>query len=267
MARIRSVKPKFWDDIKLSKVSRDTRLLFIGMWNFADDLGVIISDPIWLKSKIFPYDKLEPNQLESWLSSLTHHQFILEINYNNENFYFIRTFDKHQRINKPNSDDIFIPKHSLSIILDKLRNNHGTITEQSRKGQVAIAGGEDRIGIGKDRIGEDGNSPTNPGIDSSVFFDAEKEVLGNQIQFERICTAGGKNAEDAKESLRKFHLHLEANDRYPQTRKQIFAGFEKWVLNEKKYYKNGTAAHQQISGNNSDKPGTSEARITKAKNR
>ncbi len=52
MARIRTIKPKFWDDTKLSKISRDARLTYIGMWNFSDDLGVTIKNTIWLKSKI-----------------------------------------------------------------------------------------------------------------------------------------------------------------------------------------------------------------------
>ena len=57
MARIRTIKPQFWDDLKIGRLSRDARLLYIGLWNFADDLGVVIADPAWLKSKIFPYDK------------------------------------------------------------------------------------------------------------------------------------------------------------------------------------------------------------------
>ncbi len=66
-----------------------------------------------------------------------------------------------------------------------------------------------------------------------VFFNAEVEILSNKIELERICmSVQNKNYE---EPLRKFHLYLEANDKYPQTRKQIFAGFEKWLMNEKKY--------------------------------
>ena len=54
MARIRSIKPKFWDDIKLGRLSRAARLLYIGLWSFSDDIGVVIGDSIWLKSKAYP---------------------------------------------------------------------------------------------------------------------------------------------------------------------------------------------------------------------
>ena len=56
MARIRTIKPKFWDDTKIGRISRDARLLYMGLWSFSDDIGVVIGDTIWLKSKIFPYE-------------------------------------------------------------------------------------------------------------------------------------------------------------------------------------------------------------------
>lgn len=57
MARIRSVKPELWDDRKLARaVSRDGRLLYIALWNFADEHGRCNGDPEWLRGHIFPYD-------------------------------------------------------------------------------------------------------------------------------------------------------------------------------------------------------------------
>lgn len=72
-----------------------------------------------------------------------------------------------------------------------------------------------------------------------MVYDAEKEVLKNQIEFERMCMTCSFKAEDAKTELRRFHLHLEEKDEYPRTKKSIFAGFEKWLMNDRKFYKNG----------------------------
>lgn len=98
-----------------------------------------------------------------------------------------------------------------------------------------------------------------PGKD---IFNAEIEILKNPIEIERICMASNfsdkKNISDA---IHKFHLHLESNDKYPQNKRQIFSGFEKWIINEKKFLKNGT--YQQTSSGNG-KLGTSEARIKAA---
>lgn len=95
-----------------------------------------------------------------------------------------------------------------------------------------------------------------------VVFNAEEEILKSQVRFEQICmNAGQKDLEAGKLSLRKYHLYLEEKEQYPKPRKSLFAGFEKWLLNEKKYNHNGT--HQQISPGGT-KLGTSEARIKKA---
>jgi hypothetical protein len=39
VARIRSIKPAFWTDEKINRLSNDAALFFIGLWNFADDYG------------------------------------------------------------------------------------------------------------------------------------------------------------------------------------------------------------------------------------
>lgn len=57
MARIRSVKPEFWDDQELAEqVSRDGRLLYIGLWNLADEHGRLRGDARFVKGRIFPYE-------------------------------------------------------------------------------------------------------------------------------------------------------------------------------------------------------------------
>ncbi|GIM88868.1 hypothetical protein [Paractinoplanes toevensis] len=57
MARIRSVKPEFWDDQELAEhVSRDARLLYIGLWNLADEHGRLRGDSRFIKGRVFPYD-------------------------------------------------------------------------------------------------------------------------------------------------------------------------------------------------------------------
>lgn len=99
---------------------------------------------------------------------------------------------------------------------------------------------------------------------AKVFYDAEKLVLENQIEFERICCAAPKNftVEKVKDVLRNYHLYLEERSRYPMTRRQIIAGFERWILNEKNFTHAGQRTTGQFTGNNQGgKKGTSDARI------
>ncbi len=101
MARIRTIKPEFWDDEKLATIPRDARLLFIGMWNFSDDYGVVKGHPTWIKNKVFPYDDIKQSQFNEWLITLEKIRAIIAFDHNGEKFYYIRTFSDHQRVDKP----------------------------------------------------------------------------------------------------------------------------------------------------------------------
>lgn len=55
MPRIRTIKPEYWTDDKIVDLPDPlTKLLFIGMWNFADDDGYIEASVRRLKRLIFP---------------------------------------------------------------------------------------------------------------------------------------------------------------------------------------------------------------------
>lgn len=54
--RIRSIKPDFWKSEKVASLPPMTRLLFIGLWNMADDAGRFRAHPSLIQGEIFPYD-------------------------------------------------------------------------------------------------------------------------------------------------------------------------------------------------------------------
>jgi len=57
MARMRSLKPEFWDDRKLARgTTRDARMLYMGLWNQADEHSRLNGDWLWIKGRVFPYD-------------------------------------------------------------------------------------------------------------------------------------------------------------------------------------------------------------------
>jgi len=101
MARTRMIKPEFWDDEKLATVSRDARLLFVGLWSNSDDYGVVKGHPAWLKNRIFPYDEIPPDMFEGWLAELAAIRVIVPFLHNGERYCHIRNFRRHQTINRP----------------------------------------------------------------------------------------------------------------------------------------------------------------------
>lgn len=81
-----------------------------------------------------------------------------------------------------------------------------------------------------------------------VIYNAEEEILKNQIEFERICISTQKKSDEAKISLHKYHLFLEEKEQYPKGKKAVFAGFEKWLLNEKNFNQNGRTEKNRVVG-------------------
>ena len=189
MARIRTIKPQFWDDAKIGRIPRDARLLYIGLWTFADDLGVVIADPVWLKSKIFPYDRIQIQQLEAWLGLLEKTGFISLLSVKSESFYYLPTFSRHQIINRPNLDDVNIDKKLLDNILAKFTDqsviNHGSITDQSVINHGSISDQSVTIiGEEKDR---DSSTPYNPPKGEIGSPDSDDESVENGPEKKKSC--------------------------------------------------------------------------------
>lgn len=70
MSRIRTIKPDFWSSEQVMSVSMQARLLFIGIWNFADDAGRFRWKPATLKAQILPGDDVTSAQVSGWLDEL-----------------------------------------------------------------------------------------------------------------------------------------------------------------------------------------------------
>lgn len=101
MARIRTIKPEFWEDEKIGALPIPCRLFFIGCWNFADDYGVIKGNAALLKSQIFPYDEtLRVSEVKKWIDALVNARMLVPIIHKEESYYVIRTFRSHQVIDK-----------------------------------------------------------------------------------------------------------------------------------------------------------------------
>jgi len=103
MARIRTVKPEFWTDERLTECSLSARLMFIGMLNFADDNGNLAYSAKRLKMQIFPADMIDTQPL---LNELLTHGVLIEYSVSGEKFINIKGFRKHQLINRPSATKI-----------------------------------------------------------------------------------------------------------------------------------------------------------------
>jgi hypothetical protein len=111
MARIRTIKPEFWTDEKLTECSLSARLLFIGTWNFADDYGNLDRSPKQMKARIFPLDNID---CEPLIQELMTQGLMVEYAYEGRKYLHIQGFTKHQLINRPSKPQCPIHEHSVS---------------------------------------------------------------------------------------------------------------------------------------------------------
>lgn len=128
MARSRMIKPEFWDDEKLCRISRDARLTFIGLWTNSDDYGVVKGHPAWLKSQIFPYDDIKIQTFMVWIKELEDLRIIFPFTDNSENYIYIKNFDKHQVINRKSKSRNPTPPDSL---IEDSMSTHGGLMDQT----------------------------------------------------------------------------------------------------------------------------------------
>lgn len=112
MARIRTIKPEFWDDEKIGDISRDARLLFIASWNNADDEGLVRWSPEHLKSVAFRYDDdIDALRVREIMAELTSCSlvFAYQAGTSRQRIGYIINFRKHQRINRANPGKLTPP--------------------------------------------------------------------------------------------------------------------------------------------------------------
>ena len=101
MARIRTIKPEFWTSEQIVECSTNARLLFIGMWNFCDDRGIHPASVRRLKMEIFPGDDFALDDIEAMVQELMRNRLVTEYFVENEAFWLVSGFEKHQKIDRP----------------------------------------------------------------------------------------------------------------------------------------------------------------------
>jgi hypothetical protein len=99
--RIRTIKPEFWTSEQVTSCSVTARLLFIGMWNFADDGGRLPASVKRLKMEVFPGDPFGESDMTGWVLELMEAGLIRGYVAGGNPFLEITGWAKHQRIDKP----------------------------------------------------------------------------------------------------------------------------------------------------------------------
>jgi len=128
MPRNRMIKPEFWSSETLMSVSRDSRLTFIGIWNFCDDYGFCLNSNRSLIGDIYPYDETVTEvKLKAWISELVAVKLLIPVDYKSKKLLFVKGWGEHQTV-QHKSKRSFIDSADLEhVIKDSLKSHEDLI--------------------------------------------------------------------------------------------------------------------------------------------
>ncbi|MBR2064672.1 MAG: hypothetical protein IJ971_08270 [Bacteroidales bacterium] len=198
MARIRTIKPEFWEDEKLAKLPVHARLLFIGTWNFADDNGALLANPVLMKSHIFPYEDIEISTISEWIDMLVENGMLIRTTYNGKDYLVIRKFLIHQKINRK-SIRINIPLPVVLQVIDEYNKTHGVLTEPSLQ--------EREQGIGKRNDGtgmEEEMKEESAPVGRPIHRRRTRKGCAISEVLQEIAASASVQQGDEKENLQSF---------------------------------------------------------------
>ena len=198
MARIRTIKPEFWEDEKLAKLPVYARLLFIGTWNFADDNGVLLANPVLMKSHIFPYEDIGISTISEWIDILVENGMLIRTTYNGKDYLVIRKFLIHQKINRK-SIRINLPLPVVLKVVDEYNKTHGVLTESSLQ--------EREQGIGKRNDGtgmEEEMKEESAPVGRPIHRRRTRKGCAISEVLQEIAASASVQQGDEKENLQSF---------------------------------------------------------------
>lgn len=169
MARIRTIKPEFWTSEQVMSVSRDARLLFIGMWNFADDGGNQQANTKTIKAQVFPYDDLPEADINELIGELLGVGLLETYEADCRWYWNIPTWKKHQRIDQPTYRH---PGPDGTVSRNPARRRGGSSSvqevfgEQSPNAQQVFDAGKERNGM--ERKGEERTDSSESVVDQAA---------------------------------------------------------------------------------------------------
>jgi|688.fasta_scaffold644013_2 hypothetical protein len=131
MARIRTIKPEFWQNETLAGLPEHARLLAIALLNHADDSGFFLANPHLVRAACFPFEEHSKNVLGS-LQELSRIGYVEVRECAGKPVGRICKFLDHQRIDKPQKSKLEPIFNENPKENDNSKNVPGTFQEPSK---------------------------------------------------------------------------------------------------------------------------------------
>ena len=99
MARSRTLKPDFFDDLTLADCDLAAAFFYAGIWCFTDGQGLIEADARVHKKNIFPYrEEIKLSDIEKWIDQLVSERRLFRVEHEGRELLFCPTLKKHSRV-------------------------------------------------------------------------------------------------------------------------------------------------------------------------
>jgi hypothetical protein len=188
MARIRTIKPEFWQNEQLAGISFHARLLAIALLNHADDKGLFLANPQLVRAACFPFEEDSKNVLGS-LQELSRIGYIEVRDCSGKQVGRICKFLEHQRIDKPQKSklvDVFAAKHEGNGDSESVP---GIVLEDSGNIPRPEGNGKEGNGSGKEGEREGKHTPPPP---VGISIQPEDELAPHWRRWCEYCLAISK---------------------------------------------------------------------------
>ena len=100
MPRARLISPEFWTSEAVVDCAPMTRLLLLGLANFADDFGVLPLRPRTVRLQVFPGDALDDDQVRAMLDALVARGLLRRYAVDGVDYLAIVDWAIHQRVGR-----------------------------------------------------------------------------------------------------------------------------------------------------------------------
>jgi hypothetical protein len=100
MPRNRTIPADFWTWEAVVDCAPMTRLLFLGLWTFADDLGVQPLRPRTIRMQVFPGDTIDGEAVRAMIEELAARGLVRPYSVDGQDYIAIVDWDRLQRVGK-----------------------------------------------------------------------------------------------------------------------------------------------------------------------
>jgi len=214
VARIRTIKPEFWQSEKLAAMSEHARLMAIALLNHADDEGYFMANVALVRAACFPFED-DSTKCRRSLDDLSCKGFVTIVDASNKQIGHVNNFLEHQRIDRPKKStlkDAFIGALAkkpnvlqTKIEIDEASTNARRMIDDASLLEQGTGNREMEQGNGK---GE--GKERSPSHAMKVANFVSKEFRGTFEKWRKYSAAKGKYVDDIAEEMQVMTLQRAA---------------------------------------------------------